>query len=284
MNTSGTLASDAAPPRPAVLPSALSRERVLAMRGEPFFYADWDRTLMLHYEVPPQALQPFVPFELDLKDGNAYVSLVAFTMRDLRPRLGGLLSRLLFRPIATHAFLNVRTYVRHAGESGIFFLAEWLPNRLSVLLGRPVFGLPFRHGRLCCQHLHERGTLHGSVEAARGSGTLRYKAALPDRVTFKPGGHGTLTEFLMERYTAFTTWLGWKRRFRVWHEPWPQCGVDATIEDDSLLHLTGDWARKARFIGANYSPGVQRVWMTRPARARSVPLPEINPLLACKSG
>ncbi|MFZ4767759.1 MAG: DUF2071 domain-containing protein [Roseimicrobium sp.] len=112
------------------------------------FVADWERTLMLHYEVSPTVLQPLVPFALDVRDGKAYVSLVAFTMRGLRLRDCGWLGRLPFLPIATHEFLNVRTYVRHRGDGGIYFLAEWLPNPLSVALGRPVFGLPYRWGRL----------------------------------------------------------------------------------------------------------------------------------------
>ncbi len=62
---------------------------MLLARGEPLFLADWDRTLMLHYEIAPELLQPFVPFELDLWNGRAHVSLVAFTMRGLRPRRGG---------------------------------------------------------------------------------------------------------------------------------------------------------------------------------------------------
>ena len=59
-----------------------------------------------------------VPFPLDLHEGRAFVSLVAFTMRDLAPRRGGRWTSWLLRPIATHEFLNVRTYVRsHAGSA-----------------------------------------------------------------------------------------------------------------------------------------------------------------------
>jgi uncharacterized protein YqjF (DUF2071 family) len=255
-------------------PGTAARARLLAMRGgEPLLFADWERALMLHYEVAPEKLQPFVPFPLDVRDGKAYVSLVAFTMRDMRPRHGGKLAALAFKPIATHGFLNVRTYVKHHGESGIYFLAEWLPNKLAVLLGRPVFGLPYRLGKLDYRHHHERGRLRGSVIPRRskgintGTAALRYRATLPTHPRFCPAEPGSLTEFLMERYTAFTTWLGWKRCFRIWHEPWPQCEVEAVIEDDSLMSLTGDWAKHARFIGANYSPGLRDVWMSRPARA-----------------
>jgi uncharacterized protein YqjF (DUF2071 family) len=220
---------------------------------------------MLHYEVAPEKLQPFVPFELDVRDGKAYVSLVAFTMRGLRPSRGGWLAALPFKPIATHELLNVRTYVKHRGEHGIYFLAEWIPNLLSVPLGPPVFGLPYQWGKLHCLHEHERGFAFGDVRARRGLGRLRYRAKVDGG--FFPCAAGSLAEWLMERYTAFTEWRGWKRCFRVRHEPWPQCAVEAEVLDDSLLARAGSWARYARFIGANYSPGVRHVQMSRPAGA-----------------
>ncbi len=55
--------------------------RLLSLPHEPLFFADWDRTLMLHYEVAPEVLRPHVPFPLDLHGGKAYVSLVAFKFR-----------------------------------------------------------------------------------------------------------------------------------------------------------------------------------------------------------
>ncbi|MEI6534152.1 MAG: DUF2071 domain-containing protein [Verrucomicrobiaceae bacterium] len=250
------------------LPSQAGREKMMQMRWEPLFLADWDRTLMLHYSVAPEILQPFVPFELDARDGKAYVSLVAFTMRGLRPRRGGWSTRMMFNPIATHEFLNMRTYVRHGGERGIYFLAEWLPNALSVLLGRPLFGLPYRLGRLNYDHQHESGWIAGEITSICGRGELRYRAEVGD--SFAPCEAGTLDEFLMERYTAFTEWLGMKRRFRVWHPSWPQCAVRAEIIENTLSHLTGDWADHAQFIGANYSTGVSDVWMSRPAFAEKI--------------
>ena len=60
--------------------SQQARERM----SQPLFHADWLRVVFLHYEIEPASLQPWVPFDLDLRDGMAYVSLVAFTMRGLR--------------------------------------------------------------------------------------------------------------------------------------------------------------------------------------------------------
>src|SRR5260370_28890387 len=92
-------------------PSSTARARMLSVKGEPMFYADWLRAVFIHYEVDVGALQRDVPFELDLREGSAYVSLVAFTLRNMRPRLGGNLETFLFMQIATHEFHNVRTYI-----------------------------------------------------------------------------------------------------------------------------------------------------------------------------
>ena len=50
--------------------------RILTHANDPLFYADWDRMLMIHYEVDPAALRPYVPFPLDLRRGKAYVTLL----------------------------------------------------------------------------------------------------------------------------------------------------------------------------------------------------------------
>lgn len=241
--------------------SDVARRRMLSSPGEPLFYASWDHAVMIHYEADPVALQSSVPFELDLHDGRAFVSLVAFTLRRMRPRRGGRFGEWLLKPIATHEFLNVRTYVRANGEAGIFFLVEWLSNRLSVPLGPPVFGLPYRYGRITYHHQRPRQEISGRVEGKGGS--LAYRG-LTTATEFIPCDPGSLTEFLMERYTAFTQ-PGRRRRrlFRVWHEPWPQSPVDIEITASDLLTSTGPWWKTAEYIGANYSPGVE-VWMGRP--------------------
>ena len=114
----------------------LGKARLLNSRGEPLFLAHWDRAVFIHFEVDPEILQPLVPGPLDLHKGHAFVTLVAFTMREMRPRLGGKFAKALFKPIATHTFLNVRTYVKHGDEPGIYFMTEWVPNRLAAFLAR----------------------------------------------------------------------------------------------------------------------------------------------------
>ena len=71
----------------------------------------WDDLLFIHYRVDPALLRRLVPEQLELDlygaAGEAYVAVVPFRMRGIRPR---------FLPavpwLSAFAELNVRTYVR----------------------------------------------------------------------------------------------------------------------------------------------------------------------------
>jgi uncharacterized protein len=242
--------------------SEAGRQRLLSKIGEPLFLARWDRAVFIHYAADPATLQREVPFELDLRDGRAYVSIVAFTLLRMRPRIGGRFGEWLFKPIATHEFLNVRTYVRHRGEPGIFFMAEWLSNPVSVRLGPRTFGLPYRFGRLDYEHAPDGCALRGTIDAPEGRLAYEGKTCGAD---FETSDAESLTEFMLERYTAFTRRGKRARFFRVWHLPWEQAPAEIEVTADTLIASTGRWWKTAECIGANYSPGAE-VWMGRPHR------------------
>lgn len=255
-------------PRPTVL-----SDRVLAQwkqrREAPLMRSDWDRALMIHYAVDPAELQPQIPFPLDLHGGMAYVSFVAFTLRKLRPHRLPEACAPLLRPVSDHGFLNLRTYVRVGRCTGIFFLAEWLPNRLSILLGPPMYGLPYRFGHLDYQHDHEHGRLDGRVDPGDEPDPLVYRYRGTPLGEFAPAQRDTLDEFLLERYSAFTQRGRTRRRFDIWHQPRPQTRVDELdLIDDGIARHTGPWSGAARVVTAHYSPGVRGVWMGRPHRLR----------------
>jgi uncharacterized protein YqjF (DUF2071 family) len=242
-----------------------ARERMLSLRGEPLLFADWLRPVFMHFEVPAAALQRDLPFELDLHEGKAYVSLVAFTMRGMRPCRGGKISEWLFKPIATNDFLNLRTYVRHRGEPGIYFLTEWMNNRISVRLGPWTFGLPYRFGETNYQHWHESGELKGIVRELGSGLSFKYEAE-PLAAELLPCPAGSLDEFLLERYTAFTAHGRSRRFFRIWHSPWLQQPVRVSILERRLVSRKWDWFADAKCVGGNYSVGARNVWMGRPHR------------------
>jgi uncharacterized protein YqjF (DUF2071 family) len=240
----------------------------LEAEGGPLFNNAWREVVFVHYEADPETLRAQVPFKLDHRAGRAYVSLVAFTMSELRPFRRHRAWQIALAPMRTLRFLNLRTYVRHQGESGVYFLAEWLPRRLPVFCGRHTFGLPYRFGRLSYH-----GSIHGFSGCVREglSGPCLSFDVKPTSVSApRRADSASLDEFLIERYSAFTQWGGVRRRFRIWHEPWAASPVDFHCGCDDLLRNTGDWHRAARFSHAAYSPGLDEIWIGRPRRLVSV--------------
>lgn len=106
----------------------------------PFLTCEWRNLFLATYAVPPALLQPHVPasLELDTRDGNAFVSLVAFEFLNMR-----------FRGIPCWGYrrfpeLNLRFYVRHGSDRGVIFLREWVRPRLIAWVARAVYNEPYR--------------------------------------------------------------------------------------------------------------------------------------------
>jgi uncharacterized protein len=267
----------------------------------PFVYTNWDRLVFLHFIVAPEIVRPSVPapFELELYQDKACVSLVAVTMKSFRPvRL--LSSAWLARPIAQQQFLNFRTYVRHRGEPGALFLWGWLSRPLRLPLPSGMVGLPYAFANLQYDHHPEDGLLRGAaIDGNDPTHRFVYRATLaseragqpPSPVTMheKNGvtsvscnlslcAPGSLAEFAMERGMGFfCRRLGFARgsgimqagewfeplAFRAWHPPWLQSPIDAVIEEDSLVKAKFPWFEEATLAGANFAPGFERVRLGR---------------------
>jgi uncharacterized protein YqjF (DUF2071 family) len=235
-------------------PEHANDERPALSREAAWFLADWRDALFVHYAIDPTMLQPHVPFDLDLCDGVAWVSLVAFTQVGLRPAVGGRLAALAMAPVATHAFLNLRTYVRTQGHAAICFLAEWIPNYLARIVGPALYGVPFRLGRLDYADDLRRVT-------ARRGGRCEFRAMQVEGPAVLPD------DFLLERYTAVTaTGPRRGRMFHIRHAPWTHERVGVTVGDDSLIRDAAPWFVHARVVGAHRSAGVVNVEIGGPHR------------------
>lgn len=267
------LPAPANPGGPASTASESARAKcdMVRLRFEPFWLCQWRDVVFIHLEADPDLLQKAVPFELDLFECRAFVSLVAFTLVDMRPRLGGRLIRWICRPFGTHRFLNVRTYVKCGDARGIHFLAEYLDAPwLNHLAGPRLYGLPFHVASLRYDHadaarfrgvvtaeqgqLRYEGTAEGISEGDCPTGTTRMEQPVRTSET-------DLRHFLLERYRAYTERNGRRGWFPVWHQPWRCRAIDAKLNDSSLLRQSGRWAESARLAGAHHSWGLDEVWM-----------------------
>ncbi len=247
--------------------SDAARRRLLSVKGDPFLLADWERALFMHFVLAPEVLRPYVPepFELELHEGRACVSVVALTMRRFRACRRAALAWLL-RPVAQQRFLNVRTYVRWRDEPGALFLWGWLSKPFRVGLPGAMFGLPYAFASLDYDHQLESGLLRGVARVEACSHRFAYRAAIDRKTAFQPCPAGSLAEFAMERYTGFFCRGGPRRVFRAWHPPWLQAAIELEFEEDSLLRARFPWFKEARLAASNFAPGFERVWLGRAHR------------------
>lgn len=109
-------------------------------KGDWVYYQEWNRLIFLHFEVDYEDLRALVPSTLELDDlnGKYYISVVPFTMEKIRPRH---LPSVGF--ISDFEELNVRTYVKVNGKSGVYFLNIEAGKTLSAKVAKGLSGLPY---------------------------------------------------------------------------------------------------------------------------------------------
>jgi hypothetical protein len=113
----------------------------LASPGKrPFLTASWTNLFVITYAVPPETLAPLLSpgLSLDLRDGNAFVSLVAFDFRDTK------VMGVSWPGYRNFPELNLRYYVRQGQERGVVFIREIVPQRLVASMARLLYNEPYR--------------------------------------------------------------------------------------------------------------------------------------------
>lgn len=204
-------------------------------------YQSWRDLVFLHWDLPPELVRPVVPPPLDvqLRDGRAWVGIVAFRIARLRPRPLPLELRFLET--------NLRTYVTYNGEPAILFLALDAASRLAVAGARLGYGLPYHHARMSAEpgrYAHERDAGGAHLDVGYTVGEAMGNA--------EPG---SLEEFLVERYRFFTVRGGRVLATEVRHPPYPLHRAGVTGVEESLFAAAG-LPPAAGTPVAHFSPGV----------------------------
>jgi uncharacterized protein len=196
----------------------------------------WTDLLFAHWPLPPDALRPLVPpqLELDTWDGQAWIGVVPFAMRRVYPR------RLFPVPwISSFLELNVRTYVAFGGRPGVYFFSLDAGNSVAVALARRWYRLPYFYAQM---RLRRRGDTRIFESARSHSGAA--PAGLQAR--YRPVGPvyqsqpGTLDAWLTERYCLYTL-AGGGRVYRgeIHHGLWPLQAAEAEFAVNAMLDPLG---------------------------------------------
>jgi uncharacterized protein len=199
---------------------------------------EWHHLLFAHWPIPEAVMRPLIPpaMALDTFEGEAWVAVVPFCMRHVRPRALPSVPWLSF-----FAELNVRTYVRVEGKPGVFFFSLDAANPIAVAIARSLYHLPYFRARM-----------HGHVGAAtqqvdyRSRRTHGGAPAAEFAASYAPVGEvfhalpGSLEHWLVERYCLYSL----DRRGRVYrgdihHLPWPIQVAEADFEVNSMAQAAG---------------------------------------------
>ncbi|HCN76473.1 MAG TPA: hypothetical protein DIT13_04655 [Verrucomicrobiales bacterium] len=238
-------------------PDHEQREALRAPPARPFvMHQRWGNLLFLHWSFDPKVIQATLPagLQVDTFEGRAWVGVVPFEMRGIRPR---------FCPpvpgVSDFLEMNLRTYVHDSnGAPGVWFYSLDCDQPLAVRVARAFFHLPYHHARM---------SLKISAE-----GMLRYRSqrrsddhesAIDYRLgtTVRHARRDTLEYFLAERYLLYALAPSGLHTGRVHHAPYPLVNAEVAEWDTRLFALAGlpEPARAPEHVLG--SPGVKvRVW------------------------
>ncbi len=238
--------------------SCLPLDRVSPTRrpeARPTGHQTWEKLLFVHFTYPAELVRALVPkeLELDLWDDRAWVGIVPFEMKNIRPAF-------VPKPLALD-FLetNLRTYVHRKGEPGVYFFSLEASSLLAVEAARFGWGLPYFHADMETTSGDGAPGSHVRYETVRRgvSPTVRdvFEYTVGERLgTSQPG---TLEHFLLERYLLFTVEKGRVSKGHVHHVPYPAHRATLTHFEDGLLAAAGLPAPSGAPATVHYSPGVE---------------------------
>jgi uncharacterized protein len=223
-------------PPSAIKPAASTLERQLALRerptGKAVMYHTWRQLLFAHWRVEPERIQRTLPagLHVDTFDGAAYVGVVPFFMRNIRPWWSPRLPWL-----SNFLELNLRTYVHdESGNPGVWFYSLDCNQPVTVWGARTFYSLPYRHARMSAEEPTSTARAidyESRLKQGDRFAKLTYELA-GDARTAEPG---TLDFFLVERYVMFANRKGKILSGRVFHPPYSLAAPSLTKWSSNLL-------------------------------------------------
>jgi uncharacterized protein YqjF (DUF2071 family) len=192
----------------------------------------WHDLLFLHWPLQPDLIRPLIPAALELEtfEGWCWIGVVPFRMSGVRPRYIPL-------PLAFPE-LNVRTYVRARGRSGVWFFsldaASWLAVR-----GARWLGLPYYYAAMTVEPNGE--AVH--YKSLRVDG----KAAPAEFIaSYRPKGPayqalpGTLDHWLTERYSLYAALEPQRVVYgEIHHMPWLLQPAEVELCTNTMIQASG---------------------------------------------
>lgn len=204
----------------------------------PFLTARWQDLVAVNFAVDPSLLEPLVPTgtQLDLWQGEALASLVAFRFLDTRVRGLRVPGHVDFDEV------NLRFYVRRVvGEEvrrGVVFVREFVPKPAIAWVARYLYGEPYET-RPMSSNVAQEGPLRRLTYAW---GESRLSCAVDGPALDLPVG--SEAEFIFEHYWGYTQRSGHRTsEYEVTHPRWHCWTAEELILSEGFVACYGgEWA------------------------------------------
>ncbi|WP_200531554.1 DUF2071 domain-containing protein [Halorubrum sp. LN27] len=209
----------------------------------------WRDALFCHWPVDPAVVAGTLPDRLSVAthEGDAYLSVVAFAMDDIRPRRA---------PVGlSFPELNLRTYVEGPAGRGVYFYNLDAADPIGVAVARRLFALPYYRAEMDVTRPRSADSsgVAGGPDARDGPGapvrftSRRTHSGVPHArfdATYEPTGEafaaepGSLDAFLVENYRFYAQG---NRLYRgeIAHEPWTLREATVDTRANTLFEANG---------------------------------------------
>lgn len=210
------------------------------------FSQNWNDLLFAHFAMDPPTLRRLVPeaLTLDLYDGVAWLTISPCCASHVRPSGVPPLPGISYFPK-----VNLRTYVTMQGKPGLFYFSVDAANLSAVWPARIFFRMPYWHaaihisGATFHARSSEEKTIHFRSSRLHGpaatNGPVKFDVIYSPQSEPERARHGSLDEFLTERYCVYS----WNRRryyrTEIHHQPWALQRTSIEIRANSMAEPFG---------------------------------------------
>lgn len=193
------------------------------------YYQEWNNALFLHWKFPSQIIKPLIPdnLEIDIINGETWISLVAFTMQKIRPRNLPALTM-----ISDFHEINLRAYVLKDNKPGVYFLNIEAQKIISVFMARSLSGLPYEKANI--QKTQKDNLISYVSENKVKDFKLEALYEIPDAEYEKT----ELDNWLIERYCLYVDKGHDLYRYQIHHKEWNV--KKANLKKIDLQYQIGD--------------------------------------------
>jgi uncharacterized protein YqjF (DUF2071 family) len=183
-----------------------------------FLTAEWRNLVMANYKIDPKALVSYLPAhtELDLFEGDSYVSLVGFLFQNTKIKSIGFPFHRTFEEI------NLRFYVRHKVDGqwrrGVVFVKEIVPKVIITLIANGLYDE--NYVTLPTQHVWQEKDDTLFVQYKWKYRTWNSIEVLAEKQNISPM-EGSQEEFITEHYWGYAqNKRGFTTEYGVEHPKW----------------------------------------------------------------